>query len=119
MYLVLHHIKVETKSGHYGNNVLLCKVYGTVVQRKGKWKITHEECSIEQFPIFCQGLDFVMTMDVAILLFNVSHYVSILWMDDVYITGILPALLPAGTVRHIDAGRFYMSAGSILTQTIN
>ena len=83
---------METNSG---KNVLIGNFYFTDVNRHGKWKTTYKECSIKKFPTFCQGLAFMMTIDVAILLHNVSHYVPLLWMDDVYITGILPALLPA------------------------
>ena len=70
MHLVLRHIKIKTDR----RNILLCNLYSINVNREGKWKTTYKECSINQFPIFCQGLAFVMMQDVAKLLFNVSQY---------------------------------------------
>jgi len=113
LYLLLRLLNLQTKHGKYGKNVLVCNVCKTPVSRVGKWKATIEECSIDEYPRFCQGIAFVMTIDVAITLYNASNYVPLLWMDDVYITGFLPALLPAGTVDTINAESFYMSTWNI------
>jgi len=105
VYLLLQLLTMEK----YENNALVCNVCNTAVNREGKWKTTLSECSIPVYPPFCQGVAFLMTMDVARALYNASYYVPLLWMDDVYITGFLKSLLPVGTVNHINTKTFYMS----------
>lgn len=63
------------------------------VRRYGKWLLTNEEFSLPYFPDYMAGSAYVITANVVSLLFETSHYVPYIFIDDVYITGILARII--------------------------
>jgi len=56
----------------------------------GKWKVLESEYSDKMFPAYCSGAAYMITRDLVPVLFMASLHVKSLWIDDTYITGILP-----------------------------
>ena len=74
--------------------LLLCNLWSReAVARTGKWKLSESVWSIRTWPDFCQGIAFVMSIDVVLAMHNASYHVPFLWLDDVYITGFVPLRL--------------------------
>jgi hypothetical protein len=71
----------------------------SLVRRKGKWQTTLEEFPFHYFPPYAPGAGYLMSVPVAKELYELSQYVKTIWLEDVYITGILPKIL--GTVGHM------------------
>jgi hypothetical protein len=64
----------------------------------GKWVVSKEEYPINKFqPYFCRGLAYLMSIDVCVSLYSSVKYADFLWLDDVYITGIV------ATAAHVAA----------------
>ena len=81
--------------------ILLCLVwYSMMVMRQGKWKVSKEEWPDDSYPTYCSGSAFIMTTDVAVAMHRVSYDVPFFWVDDFYITGLLPLKLGPSVVRH-------------------
>ena len=61
------------------------------MERYGKNAVSVEEFKEDHFPSFCAGLSYFLTMSAIRRLVNTSimHKSDFLWLDDVYITGIL------------------------------
>lgn len=77
---------------------LICNVHEDApVQRSGKWAVSHEEYPSKTYPAFCSGLAYVMRPELANKLFRWANKVPALWVDDVFVTGILAASV---NVRH-------------------
>jgi len=61
-------------------------------------QVTKEEWKEDYYPTYCSGSAFVLSTDVAVRLHEVSYHVPFFWVDDFYITGLLP--LKAGNITH-------------------
>ncbi|XP_067679641.1 beta-1,3-galactosyltransferase 5-like [Haliotis asinina] len=61
------------------------------IRRQGKWDIVDDEMKgYDRFPWkYCSGFAVMMTGDLLPLLYKASLSVPLLWVDDVYLTGIL------------------------------
>ena len=96
-------------------NLLMCTVWNNMkVMRKGKWKIEKSEYPEKVYPRYCSGSAFTMTPDVAKALYDVSYQVPFFWVDDVYITGLLPKKLANDTVNHKQmVSKYYLKKNSI------
>ena len=70
---------------------IMCHVYkvGYVFRTSERHAVTEEEYGVNLYPKFCSGSAFIMTTDTAIALHEVSYSVPFLWLDDVYVTGLL------------------------------
>lgn len=68
------------------------------VLRKGKWKLSRTEYPFSWFPPYESGSAYIITMDITTELFETSNYVPWIFIDDVYITGILGKIL---NVKHL------------------
>ncbi|XP_053208096.1 beta-1,3-galactosyltransferase 5-like [Panonychus citri] len=80
--------------------IISCSMFpeGVSVKRKGKWKLTHKEYPFDVLPAYCSGIGYFITPDVIQDLYNISPSIKpFLWIDDLFITGILVAHLP---IRH-------------------
>jgi len=81
--------------------LLLCLVwYSMKVLREGKWKVSKAEWPEDSYPTYCSGSAFIMTTDVAVAMHRISYDVPFFWVDDFYITGLLPLKLGLSVVRH-------------------
>jgi Galactosyltransferase len=63
------------------------------VYRAGKWKVTPEEFPFDRYPPYESGSAYVITCDVIGELFDAAEYVPSIFIDDVYITGILGRII--------------------------
>ena len=90
MFTLLKYFKSRDKPG-MNRGLLMCSVwYHTKVMRKGKWKVQKNQFKDEYYPAYCAGSAFSMSMDVALSLYKASYHVPFMWVDDFYITGLLP-----------------------------
>ena len=81
---------------------LICNVHENgQVLRTGKWAVSRDEYPSKTYPAFCSGLAYVMRPQLASKLYRASSRIPPLWVDDVYVTGLLAASV---NVRH-----FYMN----------
>jgi len=79
--------------------LLMCHVWTEMeVMRRGKWEVDVSHWNESTYPTYCSGSAFIMSTDVAISLHGISYHVPFFWVDDVYITGILP--LKLGNITH-------------------
>jgi len=62
---------------------------GARVHRSGKWKLTQDEFPFSYFPPYESGSAYVITGDLIHELYVSAEYVPHIFVDDVYITGIL------------------------------
>ncbi|KAG4069028.1 hypothetical protein HA402_008339 [Bradysia odoriphaga] len=53
------------------------------------WHVSEEIYPGEEYPDFCSGSVYLMKTQVAAKIFAVSNQTKFLWIDDVYVTGIL------------------------------
>lgn len=67
--------------------------YSSAVRRKGKWGISKEEYKFTHFPPYASGSTYVFTADIIGELFEAAKYVPQIFIDDVFITGILARTL--------------------------
>ncbi|CAH8499366.1 unnamed protein product [Heterobilharzia americana] len=67
------HVKVERPGG----------------AKHSKWEITNKEYPENEFPTYCEGFGYVMDMKLAPYLYWCSMFQPSIWIDDVYMTGIL------------------------------
>jgi len=73
---------------------------GARVHRSGKWKLTKDEFPFVFFPPYESGSAYVMTGDMIHEMFVTAEYVPHIFVDDVYVTGILGRVLGVNHVMH-------------------
>ena len=77
---------------------VLCFYYPSHLQeimREGKWKVaSHQFNSVSKFPYgFCAGMTVLFTTDLMQPLYEVSKHTPFFWIDDIFLYGILPAIV--------------------------
>lgn len=83
-------------------DTIACSVHEDAdVQRSGKWAVSKAEYQPDKYPTFCSGLAYVMRAEMAARLSEASGRVATLWVDDVYVTGLL--------AEHVSARHFYLN----------
>jgi len=93
-------------------DILMCNVWTRMkVMRSGKWKVTPEEWNDTHYSTYCSGSAFIMSTDLAVRLHAVSYYVPFFWVDDFYVTGLLP--LKLGNITHIQISSTYQLLGGL------
>lgn len=99
MFTLLRHLKSMDSHNKDNKGLLMCLVWNNMpVMRTGKWKISENELKDNYYPTYCSGSAFTMSIDTVVRLHEVSYYVPFFWVDDFYITGLLP--VKAGNVHH-------------------
>lgn len=99
MFTLLRHMKSLYNLKTNSQGLLMCLVwYRMKVMRTGKWKVPKSEFKDDYYPTYCSGSAYIMSVDVAIAMHRVSYDVPFFWVDDFYITGLLP--LKAGNIKH-------------------
>lgn len=70
---------------------LACDVIpgGTTPQKRGKWAVSLSQYRHEEYPQYCSGLAYVTSMDIARSLALRARTEDWLWIDDVWMTGLL------------------------------
>ena len=69
------------------------------VYRRGKWGLTREEFPFDYYPPYESGAAYMITMDIVQELLDTAKYVPWIFIDDVYITGILAKIINATHVK--------------------
>jgi len=114
MFTLLRHLKSIDKHGMQNQNLILCLVwYRMKVMRGGKWKVSKEQFKDEFYPTYCSGSAFTLSMDSALAMHEASYHVPFFWVDDFYITGLLP--LHAG-LKHKQFMSTYVLNGNKLEE---
>ena len=62
---------------------------GSIVYRKGKWKLTPEQYPFPRLPMYCIGAAYVISNDAVRMIVDTARYVPMVPIEDVYVTGIL------------------------------
>ena len=63
--------------------------------RTGKWAVTYRQFPFDFFPPYIHGSSYVISSDIIGPLYDSSHYVPWLPLEDVYVTGILGQIVHA------------------------
>ena len=113
-YVLMWHLtrreKKETEGKVTSSRFLMCLVWnGMKVMRDGKWKVDVSEWKDSFYPTYCSGSAYIISTDVAIDFHRISYHVPFFWVDDFYITGLLP--LKLGDVEHIQFMSSYVLNG--------
>ena len=110
-FTLIRHLQRAHPNGASG--LLKCLVWTNMpVMREGKWKVSVDEFKDSYYPTYCSGSAFVLSPDLAIALHEISYRVPFFWVDDFYITGLLP--LKLGNVKHIQFMSTYVLNGGEL-----
>lgn len=82
---------IEEFDSSTDRNNLHCRLLKTQrVARKGRWKVMQKEFPARRFPPFCQGILWLLPTKEVSKLLKASAKVKWLWVDDAYVTGLLP-----------------------------
>ncbi|XP_025016343.1 beta-1,3-galactosyltransferase 5-like [Tetranychus urticae] len=90
----------HSSNGQPPTGIISCSLFpaGISVKRKGKWRLSHNEYPYDVLPAYCSGIGYFVTPDVIQDVYNIATSVKpFIWIDDLFITGILLAHLP---IRH-------------------
>ena len=99
MFTMLRHLQTQYHLNAHNHGLMMCLVWSRMkVMREGKWKISKDEFKEDYYPTYCSGSAFAMTTDTALRLHEVSYHVPFFWVDDFYVTGLLP--IKAGNITH-------------------
>ena len=71
-------------------NSLMCHVWdNSPVRRYGKWCVRPNEFPEDIYPTYCSGGAWIIATSLARRLLDAATRVPVMWVDDVYLTGIL------------------------------
>ncbi|KAK3589561.1 hypothetical protein CHS0354_041690, partial [Potamilus streckersoni] len=92
-------------SVQYSNDSIMCNVHHDQdIQRHGKWAMDADyfpTCKFYPFP-YCGGGFALFSSTIVPLLLDLAHSVPFIWIDDVYVYGILANMAANVSLRHID-----------------
>ncbi|XP_042894379.1 beta-1,3-galactosyltransferase 5-like [Penaeus japonicus] len=83
VFLMLEYLQEEKPEKFF------CNTMWSQAIRTGKWAVTREEFPDDEYPIFCSGDVWVLPTRLLPRLLEASKSAPFLWVDDVYITGVL------------------------------
>ena len=73
--------------------MVLCRIWYNmhVLRVDPKWAVSKSEFSADVYPPYCSGIALVLSLDVVLALSRIASRVAFFWVDDVFLTGLLPA----------------------------
>ncbi|XP_066977035.1 beta-1,3-galactosyltransferase 5-like [Macrobrachium rosenbergii] len=74
---------------------------GSEVKRFGKWQVSRTEFLEKNYPPYCSGAVWILATHLVYRLLNATRQEPFLWVDDVYITGILAKRAGIGHFGHL------------------
>ena len=82
----------------------LCQVLDRKPERDpdNKWFVTQEEYSGKSYPPYCAGWAYVTTTPTIESILSASYNVDPLWIDDLHVTGLIPASMKSGHIPLYD-----------------
>ena len=99
MFLNLPSLVRAVESSMPRRSILGPLCLGSPVSRVGKWGIPKSLFPFSRYPPYEAGSAYVITGDIITELFETSEYVPAIFIDDVYITGILGRIIHVEHVR--------------------
>lgn len=78
-----------------------------------KWSLTRREWPYDTFPSYCSGLAYLASVELVEKLYLIAPLVDAaelqppLWIDDVYVTGVLLAALEVGDLKLVKLNPFF------------
>ena len=80
---------------------------GTRVRRgkRQQWSVTKEEFSAAVYPDYCMGYAEIFSRDAAQRIYDVANITKFLWIDDVFVTGVLREKAGLSIRSHYNAFR--------------
>ena len=109
MIINFPHLFNILSSMNFSNSIMGPLNVGSRTMRGGKWRLTREEYPFYYLPIYESGSAYVISGDVVQSLYDSANYVPRIFIDDVYITGILAEVLGIKHVRQ--SGFAYWTSG--------
>lgn len=94
IFKLVKHLKEIVEKDLGRKDLILCNQWlrmAVLRDKNSKWYIPKEDFAPEYFPPYCSGSAFVLSTDMARRMYNASLYEKFFWVDDYYITGILPS----------------------------
>ena len=73
----------------------------SMVHRIGKWAVDRKLFPDNYYPPYVSGACYVITVDIVRELYETSAYVTPIFIEDVYVTGILTRIIGAKHIRHM------------------
>ena len=89
------------------------------VHRSGKWKLTKDEFPFPFYPPYESGSAYVITGDLIHELFVTAEYVPHIFVDDVYVTGILGRILGVNHVMQSGFAFYHSRPPSVCDIVLN
>jgi beta-1,3-galactosyltransferase 1 len=107
---LLRHLKAlgenyEIKDDH----VIMCNLFKRMkVMRdpKSKWFLSEQDFKKDYFEKYCSGSAFLVTGDLIFSIYKKSLHMKFFWIDDYFITGLVPNAL--GYVKHRSLNSLYV-----------
>jgi hypothetical protein len=95
MFSVLNHLFTLTNTypSQAWHSTIACLVWSHMrVTRDpaSKWFVSSSEYPYEHFEPYCSGSAYFITQDLIQPLLNATHHTPFFWIDDYYMTGLLP-----------------------------
>ncbi|XP_042857218.1 beta-1,3-galactosyltransferase 1-like [Penaeus japonicus] len=104
-----HEINKQAAPNTKKEHTTVGKIYGRVIyalpQRKGRWALTKEEYPEETFPPYTTGAAYIIDRESVTQLWNHVPFVSVLWIEDVFLTGLVAR---AAELRHVGINHLYL-----------
>ena len=93
MFIVLKHLR-DLYVSNFTRQLMICYLYERMpVYRDGKWAVSHNDYAADRYPPYCSGQGIIFSGDVVVALHRISYFVPFFWVDDVYISCLLPQAL--------------------------
>ena len=112
----------DTDNTHPKDGHLICnindepKVPRHASDKFGKWATSFKEYGESRFPKYCDGPGYLVGWSLARDIFNVSLHMPMFWLEDVFVTGIVPReaqrVLKKLKVRFHDVKPYYFRHSS-------
>jgi Galactosyltransferase len=74
IFALLKHLK-DLHSAGYRKRLLMCYVWWRMhVLRDGQWGIPKDAMPDDLYPVYCSGMGYVFSTEVAVAMYRVSYY---------------------------------------------
>ncbi|KAK3871751.1 hypothetical protein Pcinc_023128 [Petrolisthes cinctipes] len=101
--IFLYHRALKELDNESKEKFICSFMYGPVL-RSSKWKVRYEEYPADEYPLYCSGGVWFLQTKLVPKLLEATKSVNFLWVDDAYITGLLPK--KAG-IKHLPFQAYY------------
>lgn len=108
IFKVWRHLKKLDDYKLISNKTILCYVWNKpkpIRNVKSKWYLTKQEFEPNYFATYCSGSAFLLTLELAKEMYNVSKLTKFFWIDDYFVTGMLVRTL---NVSFRNFNKFYV-----------